>query len=68
MCFKSHKLRAPWSIQITPRLSARNIWMPPRSTFSAPQKILRHLAKAEILPRICGGRGPPRPDGDGERG
>ena len=39
----------------------------PRPTFSAPQKILRHLAKAEILPRICGGRGP-RPDGDGERG
>ena len=40
----------------------------PRPTFSAVQKILRHLAKAEILPRICGGRGPPRPDGDGERG
>ena len=39
----------------------------PRPTFSAAQKILRHLAKAEILPRICGGRGP-RPDGDGERG
>ena len=39
----------------------------PRPTFSAPQKILRHLAKAEILPRICCGRGP-RPDGDGERG
>ena len=33
MCFKSHKLRAPWSIQITPRLSARNIWMPPAPHF-----------------------------------
>ena len=58
---------ASGSIQITPCLSARNIWMPPALHFPAPQKILRHLAKAEILPRICGGRGP-RPDGDGERG
>ena len=66
--FQSHKLWASGSIQITTRLSARNIWMPPALHFPAPQKILRHLAKAEILPRICGGRGPPRPDGDGERG
>ena len=41
---------------------------PPPYIFRPSRKILRHLAKAEVLPRICGGCGPPRPDGDGERG